>query len=581
MYNAASIVQPEKIRFAQILRAHHKTTPIRSKVIDLLEPFKASLLAYLNARRRGSLAPPRRAYIYYHHILKSKACNENPLVLAEASVVNDPWLYGTDRPDVTRRLYQCYMYAVLDDDQEANHYSLPMAFAPIFDAHTVELVEIERLPRGAGAELDQETVPWDAVKPVEYSERLLGKPYFRRDLKPRHITWQKLSFHLGWTVREGPVLHNVFYDGRSLFHRVFRSEMTVPYGDSRAPYRHKQAFDLGDMGFSLTSNTLTLGCDCLSHIAYFDGIRATGTGKPVEMKNVICMHEVDEGIGGKHINVRNGQASTVRTRTLVLQCTATVMNYEHMSTMPIARHTFSPWGTAVASGVLAVNHQHLLNLRIDPALDGTGNTIVYDDVLPVRDDSTVEDPQGCAFRRTTTAITQPGGYELNPAASQTCRIINPSRTNAIIGEPVGYRLHASPCQGLIMGPETFNFRRDELHAVGEFTNQSMNDTGLGGMESTPAVRGEREYRALAHIWHHAHHSSGRCVCCPWSTFIFGSLTVAPDFPVMPVEKMVVSLKPTSFFELIPSNDVPRSSQSLSRSTEHHKVAPVPCEKCAL
>ncbi|RAH69495.1 uncharacterized protein BO66DRAFT_452992 [Aspergillus aculeatinus CBS 121060] len=652
---------PNELRkAAQILRAHHKTTPIHFKVIDLLEPSKASLLAYLNASTQGSPAPPRRAYIYYHqqgnatlckakvNVTKGtveedrqypevqgpadfeeferihKACNEHPRVRAEvkklklpegASVVNDPWLYGTDSPDVTRRLYQCYMYAVLNDDPEANHYSLPMAFAPIFDAHTAELVEIERLPRGAGAELDQETVPWDAVEPVEYSESLLGKPYFRQDLKPlyveqpegpsfridvRQITWQKWSFHLGWTVREGPVLHNVFYDGRSLFHRVSMSEMTVPYGDPRAPYRRKQAFDLGDTGFGLTSNTLTLGCDCLGQIAYFDGIRTTGTGEPVEMKNVICMHEVDEGIGWKHTNMRNGQASTVRNRTLVVQCTATVMNYEYilafvldqaanlhvevkatgiMSTMPIARHTASPWGTVVAPGVLAVNHQHLLNLCIDPALDGTGNTVVYDDVLPVRDDPTVDDPQGCAFRRTTTAITQPGGYELNLAAYRTYRIINPNRTNAISGEPVGYRLHASPSQMLIMGPETFNSRRgrfttkpiwvtdyrdEELYAAGEFTNQSTDDTGLG-------------------VWSQRQQSVENADIVLWHTFGTTHITRPEDFPVMPVEKMVVSLKPTSFFELNPSNDVPHSSQILSRSrvVEHHKVEPEPCGRCAL
>ena len=40
----------------------------------------------------------------------------------------------------------------------------------------------------------------------------------------------------------------------------------------------------------------------------------------------------------------------------------------------------------------------------------------------------------------------------------------------------------------------------------------------------------------------------------------------PDFPVMQNEKMTVTLKPTSFFELNPSNDVPRSSQQTNRST---------------
>ncbi|PYI33369.1 amine oxidase catalytic domain-containing protein [Aspergillus indologenus CBS 114.80] len=377
--------------------------------------------------------------------------------------------------------------------------------------------------------------------------------------------------------------------------------MTVPYGDPRAPYRRKQAFDLGDSGFGLTSNTLTLGCDCLGHIAYFDGVRTTGTGEPVELKNLICVHEVDEGIGWKHTNVRNGQASMVRNRTLVIQCTATVINYEYilafvldqaanlhvevratgiMSTMPIARHTSSPWGTVVAPGVLAVNHQHLFSLRIDPALDGTRNTVVYDDILPVRDDPTVDDPQGCAFRRTTTAITQPGGYDLNLAASRTYRIINPNRTTAISGEPVGYRLHASPSQMLLMGPETFNCRRgrfttkpiwvtdyrdEELYAAGEFTNQSTDDTGLG-------------------VWSQRQQSVENRDLVLWHTFGTTHITRPEDFPVMPVEKMVVSLKPTSFFELNPSNDVPRSNQSLSRSTlvEHDKVASESCDgECAL
>ena len=41
---------------------------------------------------------------------------------------------------------------------------------------------------------------------------------------------------------------------------------------------------------------------------------------------------------------------------------------------------------------------------------------------------------------------------------------------------------------------------------------------------------------------------------------------ASDFPVMPSEKMTVSLKPTSFFELNPSNDVPRSSRQKNQAT---------------
>ncbi|KAE8152064.1 copper amine oxidase [Aspergillus avenaceus] len=451
-------------KVSQTLRAHHAPTSLRFKVIDVLEPPKAELLAYLGDKNNRVSAPQRKAYTYYHKHgsftlrkakinlttgkveddkeypdtqgpadmdeieLVLKTCEASAAVQAEiqklnlpkgSTIVNDPWLYGSDDANERRRLYQCYMYLVLNDDPEANHYSIPLPFAPIFDAHTLELLEIEKLALGNGHERDAETRPWDPVEPVDYSSGLLGKDYFRKDLKPlhvvqpegpsfqidgRHVTWQKWTFHMGWNVREGPILNNVFYDGRSLFHRVSMSEMTVPYGDPRSPYHRKQAFDLGDSGFGITSNTLTLGCDCLGLIAYFDGIRTSGAGEPVVMKNVICMHEVDDGVGWKHTNIRNGHASMVRNRKLVIQCTATVMNYEYIlafnldqaaslhidvkatgivSTMPISKRTISPWGTVVAPGVLAANHQHLFSLRIDPALDGVRNTVVYDDIKAV------------------------------------------------------------------------------------------------------------------------------------------------------------------------------------------------------
>lgn len=40
--------------------------------------------------------------------------------------------------------------------------------------------------------------------------------------------------------REGLTLHDVRYDGQDLFHRLSISDMTVPYGDPRAPLHRKQ-----------------------------------------------------------------------------------------------------------------------------------------------------------------------------------------------------------------------------------------------------------------------------------------------------------------------------------------------------
>jgi len=54
-----------------------------------------------------------------------------------------------------------------------------------------------------------------------------------------------------------------------------------------------------------------------------------------------------------------------------------------VSTMPIRDKVKVPWGTTIAPGVLAVNHQHLFNFRIGPAIDGYQNTIIFEDVVPV------------------------------------------------------------------------------------------------------------------------------------------------------------------------------------------------------
>lgn len=77
------------------------------------------------------------------------------------------------------------------------------------------------------------------------------------------MEWEKWSFRVGFNYREGMTLHDIRYDGRSLFYRLSLAEMFVPYGDPRAPYPRKAAFDLGNDGAGLNANNLRLGCDCL------------------------------------------------------------------------------------------------------------------------------------------------------------------------------------------------------------------------------------------------------------------------------------------------------------------------------
>ena len=200
------------------------------------------------------------------------------------------------------------------------------------------------------------------------------------------------------------MFHDVHYDNRPLFYRLSLSEMTVPYGDPRPPYHRRQAFDAGDVGLGTSANELNLGCDCLGVIKYFSAIFTRPDGTPRVSQNVVCMHEVDDGILYKHTNYRTKNAAVVRSRQLHLQIICTISNYEYiwiwkfdqvgglhhemratgiLSTQYIDKDKTSPYGNLVGPGVLAVNHQHLFNLRIDPMIDGEKNTVLYEDSIPM------------------------------------------------------------------------------------------------------------------------------------------------------------------------------------------------------
>ena len=60
------------------------------------------------------------------------------------------------------------------------------------------------------------------------------------------------------------------------------------------------------------TNSLTLGCDCLGVIKYFDGHLTTSRGEPLTIENAICMHEEDHGISWKHTDRRLPNAPEVR-----------------------------------------------------------------------------------------------------------------------------------------------------------------------------------------------------------------------------------------------------------------------------
>ncbi len=73
--------------------------------------------------------------------------------------------------------------------------------------------------------------------------------------------------------------------------------------------------------------SLTLGCDCLGHIHYFDACSHDWLGAPKLIRNAICMHEEDFGMLWKYTDWTTGQVTVKRSRRLVISSVATIGNY--------------------------------------------------------------------------------------------------------------------------------------------------------------------------------------------------------------------------------------------------------------
>ena len=216
------------------------------------------------------------------------------------------------------------------------------------------------------------------------------------------LRWLNWSLHVGFTPREGIVLHRVRWDGRAVLHRASLSEMWVPYGDPALVHRVKQVFDEGEAGLGALANPLQLGCDCLGEIRYLDAVHAGQDGEPRTIPNAICIHEEDTGVAWKHTDIYTDAVEVRRGRRLVISSFSTVGNYDYgffwylhtdgtiafevkltgvLSTG--ASETEPAHGSFVAPGLVGPNHQHVFNVRLDVEIDGPHNTVVEVDGWPI------------------------------------------------------------------------------------------------------------------------------------------------------------------------------------------------------
>ncbi|MET3896187.1 primary-amine oxidase [Devosia sp. UYZn731] len=393
------------------------------------------------------------------------------------------------------------------------------------------------------------------------------------------IAWDKWTLGIGFSPRDGIILHDIRYDGRPVVRRAALVELVVPYGSPERGHYRKNIFDIGEYGFGKFNHSLKLGCDCLGAIHYLDSHYCGLDGSTITIEKGICIHEEDTGILWKHWDFRVDRTELRRGRRLVISCVNTVGNYEYaqywyldqageiecevkatgiVDTMACDPGEPGKFASEVSPGLSAPIHQHIFCARLDMDLDGGGNSVV--EVNSKAEPMGPTNKYGNGFYAEETVLkTELGAARRANAASQrTWRVINPNKFNKL-GRPVGYRLHTPDCVTPFLnedGPsgQRSNFVRnhiwvtpyneDERYPAGEYVCNSDGSQGLAEI-----VKQDRPVENTDIV--------------VWHCFGLHHVVRPEDFPVQPCMSSGFSLMPSGFFNLNPSNDLPREVNKAS------------------
>ena len=404
-------------------------------------------------------------------------------------------------------------------------------------------------------------------------------------IEGNHISWEGWELRASVNPDEGPVLHQVSLNGRSILHRAALSDMVVPYGTADPMHNWKAVHDGTEYGFGSLVNSLTLGCDCLGEIHYLDANMLMLDGSVNTIENAICIHEEDYGIQWKHTDMNMMGANEVRrSRRLVISSIATIGNYDYglfwylyldgtvqcevkltgivgISSYDESIHR-DDQDFRVSDELVSPIHQHLFCVRLDWDLESGNNQLFETNIetLPV----SKENPNGMQLSAVSTHLKRESEAkrDISPASSRVWKIVNPNKKNSL-GLPVAYKLlpgntptllahHDSP-PGKRASFSKHNlwatpFKAEEMAAGGQ---NSVMHSGQGGLDDITSS--DRDI--------------SECDLVTWHTFGVTHTPRPEDWPVMPVEYCGFHLIPVGFFDRNPTINLPPSCKGASKSNK--------------
>lgn len=431
-------------------------------------------------------------------------------------------------------------------------------------------------------ELDEKAQPSLRKTPAELNCRFPGGVGYT--INGNSIEWENWRLRFAMHPREGLVLYDVRYkDGdveRPIMYRGSLSEMLVPYGDPDPNWYWRNAFDLGEYGVGRLANTLRPGLDAPIYATMVDSTFADDFGNPYVQKDSVAVYEREAGLLWKHYDFDSEHDETRRARWLHLTYVATVSNYdyalswvfgqdgtimvmgqltgivlpkgvEEKSVAGLGGTGIERYGRLVGPRIVAPNHQHFFNFRLDLDVDGPDNQLfeINNEAEPMGPDN----PAGNAFVMNVTQLKteKEAQRNLNLPTARYWIVSNSTKTNSL-GDPTGYMLvpgensvpylhqqapvrkRAAFINSHVWGTK---YKEDQLYGAGYYPNQSVEDSGLGA-------------------WSADNESLDKEDLVLWYTLGVTHNPRPEEWPVMPSHNTGFKLLPNGFFSENPSLDIP-------------------------
>src|SRR5262249_39102333 len=305
------------------------------------------------------------------------------------------------------------------------------------------------------------------------------------------ITWGNWRFHVRVDPRVGTAISLARWrDGqewRSVLYQGYLSEMFVPYMDADYGWQSRTYFDTGEYGAGLLASTLKPGIDCPETATFLPAEFATDKGEPFATPNAMCVFERSAGDPiWRHSEAINQTYEGRANVELVVRMAAAIGNYDYLfdwifndaaelevrvgatgidalkgvATRKMSEPTAADdtkYGTLVAPTLVAVNHDHYFNFRLDLDIDGPSTSFNHDVYKPMR--MPADSPRRSLYVvERQIAETETAAALDTRHGSSRLRVINEHRTNSV-GNPASYELLATNHAPLLLDPDDWPARR--------------------------------------------------------------------------------------------------------------------------